>query len=65
METIICDNCKKEFKIYKCYLKRKRKNRFCSKLKKQAYDYLQSRNCYAKELRKGNLFKYERIYKKK
>lgn len=23
------------------------------------------RNCYAKELRKGNLFKYERIYKKK
>lgn len=37
METITCDNCKKEFKIY---------------------------NCYAKELRKGNLFKYERIYKK-
>lgn len=27
----ICDNCKKEFDTYKCYDKRKRKNRFCSK----------------------------------
>ena len=164
METIICDNCKKEFKIYKCYLKRKRKNRFCSKKcesefknynntieswqgghisKSTGYKYIEyngkqieehrlvmmrylgrklktnehvhhinenkldnrienlmlltayehkrlhclknkhmiicklcgeekenkgrnlCRNCYAKELRKGNLFKYERIYKKK
>lgn len=31
MVEIRCDNCKKIFKIHKCYLKRKRKNRFCSK----------------------------------
>lgn len=31
MIKIKCDNCQKEFKTYKCYLKRKRKHRFCSK----------------------------------
>lgn len=31
MIEIKCDNCNKIFKTYKCYLKRKRKNRFCSK----------------------------------
>lgn len=31
MVEIECDNCHKIFKIYKCYLKRKRKHRFCSK----------------------------------
>lgn len=28
---IKCDNCKTEFEIFSCYLKRNRKNRFCSK----------------------------------
>lgn len=31
MIKIKCDNCQKEFQIYKCYLNRKRKHRFCSK----------------------------------
>ena len=31
MIVIKCDNCKKDFKTYKCYLKRDRKHRFCSK----------------------------------
>lgn len=31
MIEIVCDNCKNTFKTYKCYLKRKRKNRFCSR----------------------------------
>lgn len=31
MIEIKCDNCNNIFKTYKCYLKRKRKNRFCSK----------------------------------
>ena len=28
---MICDNCKIEYRIFKCYEKRLRKNRFCSK----------------------------------
>lgn len=28
---VICSNCKKEYTISKCYLKRKRKHHFCSK----------------------------------
>lgn len=31
MVKVRCDNCKKLFNTYKCYLKRDRKNRFCSK----------------------------------
>lgn len=31
MIEIKCDNCLEYFKTYKCYLKRNRKNRFCSK----------------------------------
>lgn len=31
MVKCVCDNCKKEFDTYKCYEKRNRKNRFCSK----------------------------------
>jgi len=31
MIEIKCDNCKKLFKTYKCYLKRNRQHRFCSK----------------------------------
>lgn len=31
MVEIKCDNCNKSFKIHKCYLKRERKHRFCSK----------------------------------
>ena len=28
---MICDECKKEFRTFPCYLKRKREHRFCSK----------------------------------
>lgn len=28
---VVCDNCGKEFESYKCYEKRNRKHRFCSK----------------------------------
>lgn len=31
MVKCICDNCKQEFDTYKCYEKRNRKHRFCSK----------------------------------
>lgn len=31
MIEIKCDNCNKFFKTYQCYMKRKRKHRFCSK----------------------------------
>ena len=31
MVKIECDNCHNLFEIYECYLKRKRKHRFCSK----------------------------------
>lgn len=31
MIEIECDNCHKMFKTYECYLKRKRKHRFCSR----------------------------------
>lgn len=31
MVKCICDNCMTEFDTYKCYEKRNRKNRFCSK----------------------------------
>lgn len=30
-KPIICDGCGKEFLMYQCYLKRKRKHHFCSK----------------------------------
>lgn len=31
MTEITCDNCNEKFKLHKCYLKRERKHRFCSK----------------------------------
>ena len=31
MVDVICENCKEIFKTYQCYLKRKRKRRYCSK----------------------------------
>lgn len=31
MVLVVCDNCKQEFKSHKCYEKRNRKHRFCSK----------------------------------
>jgi hypothetical protein len=31
MIEVKCDNCHKMFNTYKCYLKRNRKHRFCSK----------------------------------
>ena len=59
----ICDNCKKKFHTYKCYDKRKRKNRFCSR--KCESEFKSSNNTFEKweggHIGKSTGYKYIRI----
>lgn len=63
MITLTCDNCKKEFKTYKCYLKRKRKHHFCNK--KCEFEYRSYNNNYENwkggRISKSTGYRYIRI----